>query len=89
MECSSENDVRIVEGCRAALFLCLDSSLKLLAPFMPFITEELWQRLPKPPSIASQSEPTSIHVSSYPSTEKVGPGVLFNHLFVNSVLSKA
>ena len=71
MECSSDDDVRVVSGCRAALFVCLDSSLKLLAPFMPFITEELWQRLPKPPSIASRTAPTSIHVSSYPNTEKV------------------
>jgi valyl-tRNA synthetase len=32
---------------RAALCAALDAGLRLLHPFMPFVTEELWQRLPK------------------------------------------
>ncbi len=31
---------------RAVLVLCLDRVLRLLHPFMPFITEEIWQSLP-------------------------------------------
>jgi valyl-tRNA synthetase len=31
---------------RAVLVHCLDQVLRLLHPFMPFITEEIWQRLP-------------------------------------------
>jgi valyl-tRNA synthetase len=31
---------------RHILYLCLDHGLKLLHPIMPFVTEELWQRLP-------------------------------------------
>jgi valyl-tRNA synthetase len=31
---------------RMTLAVCLDAGLRLLHPFMPFVTEELWQRLP-------------------------------------------
>ena len=43
-EGADEGDKR---AARVALWLCLDSGLRLLHPFMPFVTEELWQRLPK------------------------------------------
>jgi len=32
---------------RRVLYTCLDLGLRLLSPFMPFITEELFQRLPR------------------------------------------
>ena len=35
------------ETVRSVLAVVLDSSLRLLSPFMPFITEELWQALQK------------------------------------------
>ncbi|KAJ1983587.1 valine--tRNA ligase [Dimargaris cristalligena] len=44
------------------LYTCLDWGLKLLHPFMPFITEELFQRLPRRP----ESDETSIMVAKYP-----------------------
>ncbi|KAG8374248.1 hypothetical protein BUALT_Bualt11G0111500 [Buddleja alternifolia] len=47
------------------LWLCLDYGLRLLHPFMPFVTEELWQRLPsKNDSVRKES----IVISEYPST---------------------
>jgi valyl-tRNA synthetase len=44
------------------LYSCLDSGLRLLHPFMPFITEELWQRLPRRPNDTTPS----IMLSPYP-----------------------
>ncbi|KAK7696379.1 hypothetical protein QCA50_001033 [Cerrena zonata] len=52
----------IKNSARQTLYTCLDHGLRLLHPFMPFVTEELWQRLPRRPD-----DPTpSIMVSSYP-----------------------
>lgn len=44
------------------LYTCLDYGLRLLHPFMPFVTEELWQRLPRRPNDSTPS----IMVASYP-----------------------
>lgn len=47
---------------KSTLYIVLDAGLRLLSPFMPFITEELFQRLPR----KSCWEPPSICVTSYP-----------------------
>uniref|UniRef100_A0A671YNW0 Valine--tRNA ligase n=1 Tax=Sparus aurata TaxID=8175 RepID=A0A671YNW0_SPAAU len=45
--------------CRQTLYTCLEVGLRLLSPLMPFVSEELYQRLPRrrpqsdPPSITS------------------------------------
>ncbi|OIT30910.1 valine--trna ligase, mitochondrial 1 [Nicotiana attenuata] len=49
------------------LWLCLDNGLRLLHPFMPFVTEELWQRLP---ASGNSIKKESIVISDYPSTIK-------------------
>lgn len=54
--------------CRQTLYTCLEVGLRLLSPLMPFVTEELYQRLPRR---QPQSDPPSISVTSYPDTEEV------------------
>ncbi|XP_020102255.1 valine--tRNA ligase, mitochondrial 1-like [Ananas comosus] len=55
------------EASRDALWICLDTGLRLLHPFMPFVTEELWQRLPQP---ADTCRKDSIMISEYPSVQE-------------------
>jgi valyl-tRNA synthetase len=50
---------------RETLAYVLEGSLRLMHPLMPFVTEELWQRVPRPPSRAA-----SIAFGPYPT--KVG-----------------
>ncbi|OMO88730.1 Valine-tRNA ligase [Corchorus capsularis] len=47
-----------------ALWVCLENGLRLLHPFMPFVTEELWQRLP---GVESHTKKESIMICEYPS----------------------
>ncbi|KAF3931648.1 hypothetical protein ABW20_dc0107270 [Dactylellina cionopaga] len=44
------------------LYTAIESGLRLLSPFMPFLTEELWQRLPRRPG----NNPSSITIAEYP-----------------------
>jgi len=46
---------------QGTLVTALDAAMRLLHPFMPFITEELWQKLPKP-----EGAPQSIMITLYP-----------------------
>ncbi len=54
---------RVGAAC-AVLAHVLDRLLRLLHPFMPFITEELWQALPRAPDA-----PVSIALAPYPGPE--------------------
>merc|ERR1712232_1310103 len=62
---SAEEQPEAASLARNALWYTLDTTLKLMHPFMPFVTEELWQRLPGRPAEYLQRYP-SIMVAPYP-----------------------
>jgi valyl-tRNA synthetase len=57
-EVSAQKRKRAAQGC---LSTALETSCRLLHPFMPFITEEIWQQLPKP-----TGTPGSIMITMFP-----------------------
>lgn len=44
------------------LYTCIDGALRMIHPFMPFVSEEMWQRLPR----RAGEKATSITVAAYP-----------------------
>jgi valyl-tRNA synthetase len=52
---------RAAQGCLA---MALETACRLLHPFMPFITEEIWQQLPKP-----TGTPQSIMITMFPAAD--------------------
>ncbi|KEI39059.1 uncharacterized protein L969DRAFT_88477 [Mixia osmundae IAM 14324] len=49
------------------LYTCLDLGFRLLHPFMPYVTEELWQRLPRRPNDATPS----ICIAAFPTADTI------------------
>ena len=49
------------------LYTVLDNGLRLLHPFMPFVTEELWQRLPRRPT----DQTPSIMLAKFPEAVRI------------------
>jgi len=61
----TKSDEEITKS-KSVLYFCLNTGLRLLSPFMPFLTEELYQRLPGgklAPSIMIASYPVPSEVS--------------------------
>jgi valyl-tRNA synthetase len=56
-------DQRAKENSLAVLIFCLERILRLLHPFMPYITEEIWQKLPV------QRSTDSIMIAPYPAPD--------------------
>lgn len=63
----SDGNPQEQQSVQQTLYRTLETALRLLHPFLPFITEELWQRLPH----ASQDGPLTIMLAPYPSHDSV------------------
>lgn len=61
---SSESNPDSIEAIRQTSYTCLEEGLRLIHPFMPFLSEELWQRIPHR---QDQLSIPSICLASYPS----------------------
>ena len=57
------NDMEAKKKAQITLYICLEQGLRLLHPMMPFITEELWQRVT---NRNGYKVPESIMLCSYP-----------------------
>lgn len=66
---SEEQRDRERQVAAAVLYHCVSISLTLLSPFMPFLTEELWQRLL--PYADSDGTSRSLCVQPYPKTSQL------------------
>ncbi|MFQ3661601.1 MAG: valine--tRNA ligase [Chloroflexaceae bacterium] len=66
-----ENDPTAQRVTRATLYTVLEGSLRLLHPFMPYVTEELWQYLVGEAITASHypNAPRTIMLAAYPVDE--------------------
>ncbi|XP_071489164.1 valine--tRNA ligase-like [Diadema antillarum] len=73
---------------RQILYTCLDAGLRLISPFMPFISEELFQRLPR----RTAQAPPSIGITPYPETKDFtwrNESLEKDMEFVQSIINKA
>jgi len=61
----SESNADSRWAAQATLWIALETGLRILHPMMPFVTEELWQRLPGRGTLGSD-EPETIMLASFP-----------------------
>lgn len=54
------------KSAKDTLYTCIDQGLKLIHPYMPFVTEEMWQRLPR----REGDKTPSITIAQFPEYEK-------------------
>jgi len=61
---------RVAESARATLFIALEAILKMLAPFVPHITEDIWHWY-----FARFTSEKSIHRTPWPDAERLSPAI--------------
>lgn len=69
VQTDTEHSVRARQVANSVLYHCVSMSLALLSPFMPFITEELWQRLQ--PFICGAATQTTLCLQPYPCSSQL------------------
>ncbi|KAI0199050.1 tRNA synthetases class I-domain-containing protein [Astrocystis sublimbata] len=62
----TEGTAQEQDSVQQTLYRALDVALRLLHPMMPFITEELWQRIPRADYEGHTTSPPSIMLAPYP-----------------------
>ena len=74
-------DIYLTKSTRTILLNVIDNGLRLLHPFMPFITEELWQSLPHDHTISS------IAISKFPvNTTHIDKKVINDFEYIKEVI---
>ncbi|XP_041811024.1 valine--tRNA ligase, mitochondrial isoform X2 [Chelmon rostratus] len=91
VQTDTEHSGRSRELASSVLYHCVSMSLALLSPFMPFITEELWQRLQ--PFRHGAAAQTSLCLQLYPCSSQLAhwhfPEVERDFLLVREVIRVA
>jgi valyl-tRNA synthetase len=59
---TDETPEDVKESVKNTIYTCLESALRLVHPVMPYVSEDLWQRLPRRPDDDSET----IMLCSYP-----------------------
>lgn len=67
------------------LYLVLEQGLQLLHPMMPFLTEELWQRLPRRPTATVPSICLAAYPQALPASDLISAGAARFEEIVNVV----
>jgi valyl-tRNA synthetase len=61
-------DLGVREACASALFYVFEGALRLAAPIIPFVTEEIWSKIPRHPDFKAS---LSLATAAYPLGDEI------------------